>query len=1413
MIGSYRFRARGRAWRELATLLWPFQRASLAVLLVAVSSSACGAREPVATALGAEQKANFSSPLILAPEDPAGWPAFREALREWREEARARLRYDDALYRRRDFAWVPSCFSVCFLVLWDLRFLNPEEGSYRVEEFLEFGERDFGGFDGVVLWHAYPRIGLDDRNQFDFYRDMPGGLAGLRDAVRRFHARGVRVFIDYNPWDTGTRREAKEDIASLVDLVRELDADGIFLDTMDRGAEAFRAELDSARLGVALESEGALPVERVYDHHFSWAQWFRDGRVPGILRNKWFERRHMQHQIRRWNADHSDELHSAWMNGSGMLVWENVFGSWVGWSPRDSSVLRCMLPVQRRFFKAFSGERWTPLVPTLAPEVFASLWEEGELRLWTLVNRSERPVQGPLLEVEARSGSEVYDLLAGTKARAREKGDLLVLEGRIPPRGIGAFASGPAEVFGPDFAGFLERQAIACARAETSREAPPVLAQWKRPEPTRRYRKDEIPPGMAAVPGARVRMKTVFRVRECGFYGSSDWTPGSGYPDLHRERTFERDVTLKPFAIDTMPVTNAQYAQFLRESGYKPKRPENFLRHWGGADRPPPGLEDHPVVYVDLDDARAYARWAGKRLPTEEEWQYAAQGADGRRWPWGNEPKPAAPAESGTRPVGSRPDERSPFGCLDLCGLVWQWTESERTDGRTRFAILKGGSNYRALGSDWYFDGGPQPADFAAKVILVWPGVDRAATVGFRCVVDLAEDSEARAEAPEPLAVTRDTTLEAGATIQGGIVVRADHVVLDGNGATLVGPGVPGDPESFSGTGVLLEGVRNVVVKNLKARGFDRGLWAEDCEGLLIEGCDFSDNHHNPEFGWGEYERVGGILFTRVSRSVVRGNRANRVWNGCDLFESDENLIASNDFSYCSNVCLKLWTSSRNQILDNNLSYGIRISPGEVHARDSTSVLIESGSNDNAFYRNDITHGGDGVFIRVLNGWVSTGNLFVENDCSFANNNCVESWSPGNTYIRNKANHGSYGFWLGGSDQTVLRGNEAAYNGLPQGNHNAPEPGFGHGGIVIVGGASSHTLIDGNYCHHNAGGGIVFRGDTAEKPQWRTHHWIVQRNRLEANRFGIWGQRGDWIVLAANEFVGNERDVHFSDVTDAVQLGSAARAAGEGSALRAPIAILEAPSHARVGEPVLFDASRSRDPSGSPLSFTWNLGGIRAEGERVARVFSEPGFYRVGLTVSNGSLADLAFRDFIAVNAIEEEVGTEGQAARWGYELQGNADGKGRILFSDDRDALFGRWSVRWKPDPYPGMYATAIFPGARDARWDLSRKARVTFWLRAENSNIPGFQEPGPVLRLYGKGWEVRLQPSGGRNLLVTQPYSESRWTWMRVSIPLAGDSEWDREATGKPDLSLTQAISVSLDSWGGDPFTVWLDGLAFEE
>lgn len=661
------------------------------------------------------------------------------------------------------------------------------------------------------------------------------------------------------------------------------------------------------------------------------------------------------------------------------------------------------------------------------------------------------------------------------------------------------------------------------------------------------------------------------------------------------------------------------------------------------------------------------------------------------------------------------------------------------------------------------------------------------------------------------LVITNDFVFAPGPSNAVRLVVRASHVTIDGRGAVLTGPGQAGNLESLesAGIGVLIEGATGVRLKNLKVRGFATGLVLRQVEGALVEDCDFSDNYHNPAHGWGELPPRGGILLDGVRLSVLRHNRANRVWDGLHLIESDDNLIVDNDFSHCSNTCAKLWRSCRNRFMQNNLSYGLRIdrAAGEVHARDSTGVLIETGSDDNFWYRNDITHGGDGVFIRPLNRWVSRGNVFVENDTSFANNNCVESWSPGNTFIRNRANHGSYGFWLGGSDQTTLIGNEAAFNGRPDGFHNAPEQGFGHGGIVIVGGLSSHTRIEGNDLHDNHGAGIAFRGDVASKgAAWRTEHWIVQGNLIANNRFGIWGRWGNAILLAGNIMTNNAEGDLIQDTTNLIQLPSSPAPA------LAPRAYLAGPDVVSTGQLARFDASASTDSTGRPLEFHWWLDGAAGQGARFERVFTQPGFQRLGLTVHNGLSAALAWRDLLVVAPVKEELGTEGPASLWDFELEGNDSGRGRVRFAEDAPGLIGRCALRFSPNPYPGAYATVVYPASRDAGWDWSARRELRFWIKAQNPNVPGWQNAGPVVRLLGSRGALEYRPAKDANLLNDPPFSEARWQWMPIVIPLAGDNRWERRATGEITLACIDAVSLAVDSWGGDPFTVWLDGLAVE-
>ncbi len=243
-----------------------------------------------------------------------------------------------------------------------------------------------------------------------------------------------------------------------------------------------------------------------------------------------------------------------------------------------------------------------------------------------------------------------------------------------------------------------------------------------------------------------------------------------------------------------------------------------------------------------------------------------------------------------------------------------------------------------------------------------------------------------------------------------------------------------------------------------------------------------------------------------------------------------------------------------------------------------------------------------------------------------------------------------------------------------------------------------------------------------------------------------------------------------------------------------------------------FDASRSLSPDGRDLSFRWDLGERICSGPIARHVFTRPGFYRVGLTVDNGVLADLAFRDFLVVDEVKNELGTEGDADGWGSAVEGDPTGKAKLVFRAGSHAAVGRSCLRFSPNVYPGLDVTAVYPAARDARWDFSGRKQMSFWMKFENPNPTGFQDAGPVVCLEGPNGRIVYTPAAGRNFLRDTAESESRWMWQRVVIPLDGGRAWKREPSGDVDLGRIDAIRLTFDSWEATPFTIWLDGLTCE-
>ncbi len=346
-----------------------------------------------------------------------------------------------------------------------------------------------------------------------------------------------------------------------------------------------------------------------------------------------------------------------------------------------------------------------------------------------LLRPSRTKVLAEVFEGPVRASSTVDERLAMWVAR--QVADALGARSRVDevqPSAVRDLVDGlfvPDETW-PVFWNRAFHQALPEADAYTAamsryEEAGVELDRLRFPE---RYgpRGEPAPPGMLVVPGGQYVLG-----------------PNSGWARPQRKRS------LDPFAIDRHEVTHREYAVFV-DAQPTVLREDLLPRGWSlGADGRAvydPALRQHPVVHVDWGQAAKYAAWAGKRLPTEDEWEAAAAGTAGLAFPWGNAFKAGmcngAGASLGTMPVESFPHARAPSGCYDMAGNVWEWT-STLEDGTDVDALPEGLVNVAIRGGSWRSD----RAELATRARWTAPGkgafgsptYDR--PIGFRCAMDL----------------------------------------------------------------------------------------------------------------------------------------------------------------------------------------------------------------------------------------------------------------------------------------------------------------------------------------------------------------------------------------------------------------------------------------------------------------------------------------------------------------------------------------------------------------------------------------------------------------------------------------------------------------------------------------------------
>lgn len=709
-------------------------------------------------------------------------------------------KFDNSLFEREDLKWIRSSYVSHLMMAWNSNVYDLSDKNYHLADFLAKGKKLYGGDDFIGIWPTWPSLGLDQRNQWDLFRDLPGGTGRLKAEAANLNRMGSRLFICYNPWDESTRNE--NHTSGMAGLVAATNADGVVLDTRGASSKEFQHAADSVKPGVVMYSEGmAVPKDM---------QGIVAGRVhnalyycPMLNLNKFIKPDFAIFRVAEiYKEPIKREFCLSFFNGYGTEL--NIFAPGVPeWAEEQYRYLGKVARIQRENTENFTGRKITPLLPTTTDRIWVNRWQTENKTIYTIYSLIPQGYKGLLFDVEPAKGIHFVDIWRHEEKLPVKSGSGWQIEAEADAFNqswLGTNNEGEVDCIArfpeilsaarmgdelsvdanrgdsiriwagnPDYSGkpltlFAKRQIVRLMDHFGRYEGKFVVQLFEKrqlldekiitiaPGTPRLITRLELTPPASGIPEGMVKIpagKFVFHTT-CG----DEFIP---YPKEMEDST----IFLAGFMADRFPVTNGQFMEFLVKSGYQPKDTVNFLKNWfRGSYRH--GEKDFPVVYISFEDARAYAKWAGKRLPTEAEWQYAAQTPAGNEWPWkqetpilrkeevvtntltvfrleGIEPGRCNLGDGKLYATGSYPGGANFFGLEDLVGCVWQLTNDVYANGSYRYIILKGGSFFNPSSSWWYVQGGPRELHYRQHLLRVSQGFERNGTVGFRCVKDFRQ--------------------------------------------------------------------------------------------------------------------------------------------------------------------------------------------------------------------------------------------------------------------------------------------------------------------------------------------------------------------------------------------------------------------------------------------------------------------------------------------------------------------------------------------------------------------------------------------------------------------------------------------------------------------------------------------------
>ena len=350
-----------------------------------------------------------------------------KVFKHWKENTRNR--YDLRKYFKPKQRWIQKNYLQHFTFAYGKEAFEYKNTKFKINKIIKEG-KEFGGYDSIIFWHQYPRLGLDKTNQWELYRYLPEDYKSIKKIVDECHVNNIKFFIPFKPWDVRSNESLDKHAQSLEKFIHKTNIDGFFLDTMSALPESFLS-IQKKYPSFEFCSEGTPKEQRQIEQlTSSWDQ------IGDIRRNYKVEveanmfrfvfPEHPLNLVSRWSvgSDKDSIIKRAAFNGTGLVIWQDVFGCWLPFSKKQKQLIKQLKKILVKFHDLFFGNNSIPLIDTLSNGIICNQFANNNQRIYSIYNFTSKKINGLLFNIDSNVDikvQQIYGKLSSIKIQKTKK--------------------------------------------------------------------------------------------------------------------------------------------------------------------------------------------------------------------------------------------------------------------------------------------------------------------------------------------------------------------------------------------------------------------------------------------------------------------------------------------------------------------------------------------------------------------------------------------------------------------------------------------------------------------------------------------------------------------------------------------------------------------------------------------------------------------------------------------------------------------------------------------------------------------------------------------------------------------------------------------------------------------------------